>query len=189
MTKDILLLSATMLGLDDVIMHLSQPEPADADDEVKTKENELIAYLNYVVSQIVKEFMPLSNCEKVCSDSSCQIMYDKLSKQAVSIRMVSLYGRQVTFNLYPEYLKVGRPNQEYEVFYNYVPEKVKDLTDNLELPLGLSEFVICYGIASEYALSKLLYDEANMWQDKYKNALENLTCRSKERRFYARKLK
>ncbi len=188
MTKDILLLTATMLNLDDVITHLSS-EDMEASEDTKKTEGELIAYLNYVLSSITKEYMTLETIERVTSDAECQIAYEKLSKSAVSISKVILCGSSVTFNLYPEYIKVGRPNQEYEVLYYYTPNKVKELSDKVEMPLGLSDFVLCYGIASEYALSKLLYDEAAMWQAKFVNSLEKAKLKGKEKRFYARKLK
>ena len=95
----------------------------------------------------------------------------------------------MTFNLYPEFIKVGFPSTNYLVEYNYLPNKINSVKETLSLPLGVEYFTICYGIASEYALSKLLYSEAEMWESKFKNSLLKFKGVKGERRFYARRLK
>jgi len=190
MTKDILKLSATLLGLDDVISYLSGDTTETPPPEVLTKINELIVFTNYVIREITKEYYPLSHREKITSDNQCQIYFSNLSKKAISINDIKNESNlSVTFNIYPDYIKVGTPNKEYEIFYNYIPETIKTFDQNIVLPFGLDFFVICYGVASEYALAKLLYSEADMWESKFKKSLELTKSRVGERRFFARRLK
>ncbi len=189
MTKDIIKLTATFLGLDDVVNYLDASEP-EKDESNEKIINELIVYLNYVVREVTKEYYPLSRQDKVTSNEQCQIPYSSLEKSAVSIKDVkNSLGLSVKFELYPEYISVQSAQKEYFVSYNYTPASVSNIDDELVLPLGLDYFVISYGIASEYALSKLLYDEAELWQTKFRNSLERVKSRVGERRFQARKLK
>jgi len=190
MTKEILKLSATLLGLDDVVTFLNQSSNETPNNQVLEKINELIVFTNYVIREVTKEYYPLSYCETISSDNQCQIYFNKLSKNAIAIKDIKNNSDlSVTFNLYPEFIKVGSPNSKYTILYNYVPECIQNYSQQFSLPLGLDYFIICYGVASEYALSKLLYSEADMWESKFKNALENIKSRVGERRFYARRLK
>lgn len=190
MTKEILKLSATLLGLEDVVTFLNQSSNDTPNTEILEKINELIVFTNYIVREVTKDYYPLSYDEKVRSDDQCQIYFNKLSKNAIAIKDIKNDSKlSVTFNLYPEYIKVGSPNANYSILYNYVPECIQSYSQPFTLPLGLDYFVICYGVASEYALSKLLYGEADMWESKFKNALENIKSRVGERRFLARRLK
>jgi len=189
MTKDILKLSATFLGLEDVVLFLTKPS-SEISDEVDKKLNDLIAILNYVLRNITKEYFPLNHEEVLTSNNQCEVYFNTFEYNPISINDVknSLLD-SVTYNIYPEYLKVGKPNNNYLIKYNYVPKKIVNIDDSLVLPLGLEPFTVCYGIASEYALSKLLYSEAEMWESKFKNSLETYRSIKGERRFHSRRLK
>ena len=188
MTKDIIKLSATFLGLSDVVDYLKDTNTS-ANQETLEKLDDLILFANYVIREITKSYFPLSHTEQVTSNESCEIEFSKLSKSAIAIKSIkNTLNQCVTFNLYPSFIKVGFPERKYTVTYNYVPNKIQSLDDTLNLPLGLGIEVISYGVASEYALSRLLYDEADMWESKFKNALENIKSKHGDRRFYSRRL-
>ncbi len=187
MTKEIIKLSALLLGLDDVVNHINNN--TEASQDTLNKIDELIVFANYILREVTKEYFPLYTEEEVTSDNNSQIFFDKLKNIATAIKDIKQNSNSVTFNLYPTFIKVGKPNQTYNVCYSYIPKPIQSLSDELYLPLGLDYFVICYGIASEFALSKLLYSEADMWESKFKNSLSQLKSRVGERRFYCRRLK
>lgn len=188
MTKDIIQLSALFLGLTDVNDYLKQPETTPSSDTLDKLED-LLLFTNYVLREVTKNYYPLTTEETLYSNNQCEIEYSSLSKTAIAIKgLVNQTGHSVTFNLYPNYIKVGTPNSKYKITYNYTPNKIKTINEPLTLPLGLDYVVISYGVASEYALSRLLYSEADMWESKFKNALENIKSRSGDRRFFARRL-
>ena len=189
MTKDILKLSATFLGLDEVVEYLNTPNTTP-NQEVSEKLNQLLVYTNYIIREITKEYYPLSTSELLLSDDNCQIYYTNFQEQPIGIKDIkNTSNLSVTFNLYPEYVKVGTPNSEYLVKYNFIPKPIKTIDQNFNLPIGLDYFIISYGVASEYCLSKLLYNEAELWESKFKNSLERIKSRIGDRRFYARRLK
>jgi len=189
MTQEIIKLSATLLGLDDIIAYLNDTT-IPLDDDSKRKMDDLLLYLNYILREITKEYYPLSHEEIVSSDNQCQIFFKNFSKTPIAIKDVKDdSNNSVTFNLYPEFIKIGKPLSRYLVKYNYLLPKITSINDKLILPIGLEPFIICYGIASEYTLSKLLYNESEMWESKFKTSLENIKSRIGERRFFARSLK
>lgn len=185
MTKEILLLTLTLLGFDETRQALEQGELMGEDAK---RVNELLAYTNYVVREVTTKFCPLYECITLKSDDKCQIYYKDFDNEPIAIKWVKDRFNE-TFNLYPEYIKVGKPENQYRICYEYTPKTAKTIDDEVHLPLGISFQTICYGVASEYTLSKLLYDEAAMWQDKFKNSLESTAMHLPERRFKARKLK
>ena len=190
MTKDIIKLSALLLGLDDVVDYISANQPEAPSKQTQEKIDMLITYLNYILREITKEYYPLYHSEVISSDHQCQIKYTSFTYTPNSIKDIkNSQGDSVTFNLYPEFAKVGFPNANYLVEYSYSPNKISNLFNHLALPIGLEYFIICYGIASEYALSQLLYSEAEMWESKFRNGLKSFKSNKGERRFFARRLK
>jgi len=189
MTKEILKLSATLLGLDDVLLFLTGDNEEPSQD-VKQKIDNLITYLNYILREISKEYYPLVHSEVLPSNDQCEIYYNSFTFSPIAIKdLKDSFNNSVTFNLYPSFIKVGKPSSNYLIKYNYSPNPITSLNDTLNLPIGLEYFIICYGIASEYALSKLLYSEAEMWEGKFKSSLETFKSRVGERKFFARRLK
>ena len=188
MIKDIIKLSATFLGLSDVIEYLKDTSNTPS-NETTEKIEDLILFTNYVIREITKSYFPLSHTEETISNESCEINFSSLSKTAIAIKSIkNSLNQSVTFNLYPNFIKVGFPLSKYTITYNYIPAKIQNLEDSLDLPLGLGFETISYGVASEYALSRLLYNEADMWESKFKNSLENIKSRHGERKFYSRRL-
>lgn len=190
MTQDIIKLAATFLGLDDVTAYLSSTSEEDPTTEVAAKINQLIIFTNYILREITREYYPLKHEEIITSSDEGIISFNNLSKTATAVKDVkNRLGLSVKYNTYPEYIKVESANAEYKVFYNYSPEPIEEISDDIELPFGLDYFIVCFGIASEYALSKGLYEEANMWESKFINSLKNLNTRYAEKRFKCKRLK
>lgn len=187
MTKEILRLTATLLGLGDVIKYIDEE---NGDEQAEAKVDELIFHLNKVVREITGAFYPLTNEELLISNKDAEIDFATFSKTPCKIReVINRIGLGVDFQMGLSGVKVGLANYCYKVKYNYLPEPVTKLSDPLNLPIGLEAYIVCYGIAEEYALSRLLYDEAQMWRAKYVNSLDKLINRISEKRFAARKLK
>jgi len=189
MTKDILKLTSTFLNLDDVtnFLSLNESEPSEG---VRAKISELLTLTNYVAREITKGYFPLSSSETKTSDEEGRIHFSKLERKAISVKDIkNSLGLSVSFELYPTYVKLETINSPYTIYYNYVPSPVTSIDEAIELPFGLDYFVVCFGVASEFCLSKGLYEEAQMWESKFLNSLSMTKPRCHERRFFARRLK
>ena len=190
MTKEILKLASTFLGLEDVCEFLSSDSQAEPSEEVQKQINQLLIFMNYVLREITKDYYPLSNKETIYSNNEGKILYSNLQRKAICIKDIkNMIDLSCHFQIFPEYVKVENANAEYKVFYNYIPASISTISDPTELPFGIDYFIVCYGIASEFALSKGLYEEAKMWESKFVSALRSIKPRMHERRFFARRLK
>ena len=68
MTKEILKLTATFLGLEEVSNYHSSEEETEPGEEVKNQINQLIIFMNYVIREIAKDYFPLNFKETISSD-------------------------------------------------------------------------------------------------------------------------
>ncbi len=205
MLKDLITIAATYLKLDAVNDYLALLEEqslsqtqANQDDVLIDQEPEnetavpqeiklLTNLANLVLRQIVREYMPLFVEEELISNENCQIEYSKFKNSVNQVVGVGFKDHiSSTFRVFPEYIKVGYPNEKYIVLYSYFPPELKNLTDNVVCPMGLSHEVIALGICAEYCLVNSLFDEADMWETKFANSLSNASRRLKERKLPSR---
>lgn len=190
MTKEILKLTSTFLGLDKTTEYLASDQTREPDDETKQQINQLLIFMNYVLREITKNYFPLSQKETISSDQEGKIYFSKLKRTATQIKDVKNFlDLSCHFEIFPEFLKVDNPNTEYKVSYSFAPKTVQSINDEVELPFGVDYFVVCFGIASEFALLKGLYEESQMWESKFNSELKSLKSRTGERRFFSRRLK
>lgn len=189
MTKEILKLTANFLNLDDLSKYLSGQEESKS-SEVTHVLNQLIVYLNYVVREITKDYFPLYETEKILSDGECKIYFNKLTRKAIQIKDIkNILNASVHYSIYPEYIKTELQNSEYKITYSYIPKEVESEEDEIELPFGLDYFIVAYAVASEMCMARGLYEEAQFWESKFLSSLRSIKTRSRERRFFARRLK
>ena len=189
MTNNIIKLTSTFLGLDDVLTYLTDTS-ATPTAEVTTTINQLIVFTNYVMREITRDYFPLKTSETVTSDENAVVNFEDLTHTITAVNDIkNCTGLSVRYTLYPDYIKLDNPNQQYTIFYNYCPDAVSSMQDTLSLPLGLDYFVVCYGVASEYCLSKGLYEEAGMWENRFINSLKSINGKFGEKRFKTRRLK
>ncbi|MBQ8428205.1 MAG: hypothetical protein IJX18_03005 [Clostridia bacterium] len=138
-----------------------------AGDEALT--NELLRCFNVIEHELAVDFLPIKTEETVETDTGA-IVYNALSKKAVQIvKVLDEWGMAVRYDTYGEYLKtrVGKVT----VVYTYEPEE-KSLGGESDFQRVASKRLFAYGMAAEYCLKAGLYDEAAVWDKKYKEAVE-----------------
>ena len=189
MTKNILKLTSTFLGLDDVTAFLADTSQTPS-AEVTTTINQLIIFINYVMREIARDHFPLKESETVSSNENKIINFSSLSKTITAIHDAkNSVGLSTKYTVYPDHLLMENANAAYTIYYSYCPATISTVNDALKLPLGLDYFVVCYGVASEYTFSKGLYEEASMWENRFLNSLKTVSGKIGERRFKSRRLK
>ena len=120
-------------------------------------------------------------CEKVCIPSNGYVKQPfetkaygaknkNLSERILEVCFVTnSLGEKVNFKVYPEYVKTAKGYVVIE--YQYMP---KPLTKSSEVFFSnnkLTERIIAYGVASEYALIENRFEESNMWDERFKQSL------------------
>lgn len=153
-----------MLGRADATAFLTDGVGAD----VRALEGEVSALLrayNLTESETALVYRPLRLSEKV-SSADGTIAYSAFSERPVNVEKVRKGGEEVDFTLLADALKTAAG--EVEVLYRYAPA-AKTAEDDSEYGQGEAR-ALALGTCCEYALSSGLYDEAVLWDKRYKDA-------------------
>ena len=86
-------------------------------------------------------------------------------------------NQNVRYKAYPDYLEVI--GHAKKITYSYLPEDLT-LTDDVEFYNGLSARIYAYGMASEFLLSDGLSEDAEIWEERFKESLFVLSRRRTE---------
>ena len=171
MLKDLIYLASFYLNLDDVSDYLTNIED-DSNIEAPTDLSVLINLANLSIRRIVKDYKPLYREEFKKSDENCFIAFSDLSKEVCAIKNVTTLDRlPVTFRILENNIKVGVPSGDYLVKYSYYPSELTDLNDSLILPDGVNKEAVCFSMCCDYLTIKRLYDDADVFETKFKESL------------------
>lgn len=178
--KEIILAAASELGIgDEVGAYLSG---ASTDGEVQAKA--LLRCFNLVENEVALDYLPLLAEEELETETGA-VYYASLSREAARVVGVwDEWGNSVPFTLFPDYLKT-QPNK-VRVRYTYLPQE-KSFNDKSDFTLQASVHLFAYGVAAEYALASGLFEEAAVWDRKYKDAIKAAYCAKPTRRIRSRR--
>ena len=168
------LLKNVALILDDKQSFSFLENDQNENEEQNITINTYVTLANFVLRDIAANFLCYIAEEKLFSDSGAQLHLSLLSHQPCTIKKVkNFFGKSVNFSVMVDCLIVPSTNEQYSVEYTYYPDEL-DLEDSLSLPLGLDMSTVCYGIVNEYYRLKMMFAEAEIWEDKYKKGLKIL---------------
>ena len=162
--KETLLATAGELGLYDSVSAYLEGGDASGKETV----DNLLRCFDTVENELALDYFPLYAEEEVETDTGC-VYYSELSRSAVRVvKVEDGWGNDVPFRLFPEYLKTqgGR----IKIRYSYAPVK-KTLQGCSDYRTQVSARLFSYGMAAEYCLSQGLFEEAAVWNKKYKDAI------------------
>ncbi len=171
--KDVIKLTATLLQLNNFISGGYFDE-----GETVTEEDELTATLltncfNIVNNTIATEYVPLIE-EKECIVNDGKVAYSDLSdKTIMNIKSVKrLNGTPSRFSCFPTYIKVDE--SKVNISFAYFPPSLSEQSTVNTFGIHISEQIYAYGMASEYCVVTGMYDDAAIWDNKFKNALQGV---------------
>ncbi len=164
MLKDILLKTAELINRDDLIEGLNNDKNSQS---IQNDIFRLISYYNYTLETLCENYFNLSNKQIISSDNNRKINYFNFTYKPLKILSVTKNNKTVFFSEYAKYITVPEENTVYEITYKFLPERLTSLEDKTNLPHGITERIICYGIASEFLASKNQYDKAEYWNNKF----------------------
>jgi len=174
--KEIVKLAATFLQSDNVLKCIDcYPKPCkelDA-DELASAEKELNLLLrcaNLTLCEIAADYFPLKT-KQIFNTDDGQIKYCEFSKTPVDIYKAEKSGNDVKFRLFTDFMTTACG--AVTVLYTYLPKDIA-LTGSLNFePNKADARIAAYGTAAEYCLISSLYEEALMWDKRYKDSLMN----------------
>ena len=177
--KDVIKNVATFLGLTD-LLNTTLLDGANVPDENETKEiNILIACCNMVLNQVASEYVTLKQKVNLTSNTGV-IKYSSISsKIIVDVLKVKLNGVEVPFNCAPENLETSPGNLEIE--FAYQPTNCTNVNSQIDFNnFKLSSRVMAYGVAAEYCFINGNYDDALIWDNRFKTSLTNINRSRRE---------
>ena len=171
--KDIVVKACDFVGKDDLANALREGQDLSAD--FTALQNKLIKCFNLVREEIASEYQPLMQVEKFVV-KNFKLEMSAFSKDVLEIYSIKdRYGRNVHYKIFDDYIFVC--GKDVEVIYS-TPASQLSIDDDFSS--NLPERVFAYGVAREFFFLNGLYEDANMWEDRFKGSLQILLRRKSE---------
>jgi hypothetical protein len=130
--------------------------------EVESTKEGLLDCFNLVEHELALDYLPLYATHQCNSNT---VAYTELEYNPVRI-----VGCNCKFKIYPTHIEAKEAITEIK--YAYTPNK-KTLYDECSYDKEILECMV-YGTISEYLLSRGFYEEAALWDKKYKKEIKSL---------------
>ncbi len=180
--KDIIKLVCDFVGEGDIAQKLTLKQALSAAERRKVEQ--MTNCFNLVNQEIASDYLPLLKKETLKEETS-MINFADLTETVVHILEIkNRFGISLKFRLFPNYAEIS--GRAKTVVYSFLP---KELTQESEIEMlcGLSPRIYAYGVASEYLLIDGLTDDAEIWEERFKESLFMLSRKSGEHRLPRRK--
>lgn len=169
-TKQVLENVAIFLGKEDLLECSYFTNSQDEISQDNQKDLDLmLKCLNFIVDEIATDYLPITKQKEVVfkeNEFDIENLDDNIYK---IIKIENKYGEKVKFNIING--KIIANLDEAKITYSSYAQKC-ELNGNVENFNGLlSARVLAYGTAMEYSFVNSLYDDATVWESRYKNAL------------------
>lgn len=164
---NVIKLSAQLLKMDEVC-DLEELGGSNENAEAKKKLNLLIRCANLVINEIATDYVPLIIAEEINTDG--KIYFAHLAKTVLDVKNIrTTDGSYVKFKVYPEYIQADCKG-DCTLEYSYIPDDYQ-LGDEIEYGGKVNERIIAYGTVREYCLVNSMYEDAQIWDKRYKDSL------------------
>ena len=170
--KDVLKITALMIGRGDVIKYLNDDQTASVGVDTVDSVNVLVGLANLVINELSCTYIPMVKLETVSVESG-KIYYGNLSEKVLHVREVySSLGTPVSYTETAKYIAVDL--NKVDVEYEYAPK-----TLGIDEQTGYEEKdvparVLSYGVAAEFAISEGRFDDAVTFHKRYVDALSEI---------------
>ncbi|MDE5722116.1 MAG: hypothetical protein K2I30_05205 [Clostridia bacterium] len=136
----------------------------------------LVYCFNAVESEIAVNYLPLTE-KKELESATGQYFLFLLDHTPSKIIRVTAGGKEVEYELFPEYIKTEEKAVVIE--YEYLPSK-KTIDDSSEYGTEIGERAFACGVAAEYCLINGETDAADIWEAKYRKAVDKIQSSAAE---------
>lgn len=166
--KDIIKLVCEFVGEKEILSKLNSTEAVSYTDREQEKLDLMVQCFNLVNQEIASDYLPFLTKEEIDVKNSI-LNFSEFEKTVVNVYEVkNRFGTSLRFRLFPNYLEIS--GHAKSIVYSYLPDD-KVLTDNVEMLNGLSARVYAYGVASEFLLIDGLSEDAEIWEERFKESL------------------
>lgn len=139
-------------------------------EQARKEFNKMLISLNFLLEDIASDYIPLLK-EKEITFTNGEIDVHEIDQNIQEIVGIkSKLGRNLTYKYIGSKIICIATNAI--VTYKIYPNVVEGYNDEVEDFGGrLSSRVLAYGVASDYCLMDMLYDDSSIWEHRFKNAL------------------
>ena len=125
-----------------------------------------------ILQEIAQDYLHCIFSEKLSLKAGEKFFFSKLSKCIISMRNLLKNDCSVPFKLFNDGFVV-QEDGEYTVIYNYLPIIDGESSVISEFSPSLTDRVVSYGVAAEYLLLEGRYDEASLWDGRFRDGLKS----------------
>lgn len=178
--KQVLHLASIYLNCEQEFATLIDGETEEQNTIIATQFNRLLTSLNLCYNEIALEYLPLLVTQKIVVENNKIYLMD-LSKELKDVYSITSLDdkKSFKFKVYADYISTN-VNGAVKITYSYVPDELT-LNSSINNFLGrVSVKCLALGTAKEYCYLEGLYDDANIWEDRYKNTLKIQTRKKAE---------
>ena len=132
----------------------------------------LLRCYQLVESEVALAYCPLRTAERVTPVGG-KVQYLNFSHLPVDVHEVREGEKRLSFTMYASYLEVPGASGAVTVDYAYAPEE-SGFFDDVPFPARVSGEALSLGVCSEFLLTCGRYEEAAVWEGKFRAALKGV---------------
>ncbi|MBQ9514438.1 MAG: hypothetical protein IJR66_05650 [Clostridia bacterium] len=168
--KDIIKISATYLGKNNVLGYLSE-NSGNYGDAVMQIDN-LTRCANLVIGELSASYFPMIKTENKVAENG-KVPFSAFSETVTGIENVyDANGDKISYKVKPLFIEVNCPSVAVE--YRYLPSNY-GLTDVIGYTeKEVSARLIAYGVCSEYSIIERNFDESIAWRNRFNEEIKKL---------------
>lgn len=175
-TKQILELTATFLGKEELLncAYFTGSDEQISNEDAKELDM-LLRCLNLVVSDISTEYLPIYREKDITFNDGKMNLKDIDSDLFQIVSLKDEYNNNIRFRIFDSHISA---NCEHAHIVYTVFAKTCTLDGEVEKFSTIIPFrVLSYGTAMEYCFISSLFDDAQIWESRYKNSLLSLSSK------------
>ncbi len=169
-TKQVLNMVCVFLGKEDL---LSCPYFTESDEQVTQDQQKeldmLLRCLNLVTSEISTDYLPIYKTKEITLNDGEFDLKDIDENIFQIVKLEDEFGNSCKFKIIGDTIKASVTN--CKIIYTSFAQKATLDGDVETFSCTMPDRVLAYGTAMEYSFISSLYDDASVWESRYKNAL------------------
>ena len=180
--KDVVIYTSLFIGEKELASKLEDNSSLTQREQERV--DTLVRCFNLVNQEIASDYLPFLYTEKIDVNNSI-LNFSELEKTIINVyELKGSFNINVHYKEYPSYLEIH--GHAKKIVYSYLPEDA-ELNDDIEFFNGLTARVYAYGMASEYLLCDGLSEDAEIWEERFKESLFVLARKRSEVRLPRRR--
>ncbi len=171
--KEVICAALRLAGRDDAAEAIDGGETLTA--EYQRTKNAFLAYLNSVLDELARAYFPLEYEQEV-SFADGRKPLSSFPRRIIRIKKVTVGGKPAEWRISSGYLCVGA--ESAVVVYEYAPDALGE-NDTFTYPVyAVGEKLAEYGMVAEHYLVLGCAEESRLWEERYRQEIEAILCRS-----------